>query len=91
LQTLQKRNSNNAGLSELQRLGEVDLELVDQLMRSLREKGWGRIVNVTSLASLGMMNRTAYAASKALQVSPERGRLNWPKQVLPSTRWLQVP
>lgn len=75
---------NNAGLSELQRLGEVDLGLVDQLMRfnlhpainsvqailpTLREKGWGRIVNVTSLASLGMVNRTAYAASKAALAS----------------------
>ena len=75
---------NNAGLSELQRLGEVDLGLVDQLMRfnlhpainsvqailpTLREKGWGRIVNVTSLASLGMVNRTAYAASKAALTS----------------------
>jgi 3-oxoacyl-[acyl-carrier protein] reductase len=75
---------NNAGLSKLQRLGEVDLGLVDELMRfnlhpainsvqailpTMRQKGWGRIVNVTSLASLGMVNRTAYAASKAALTS----------------------
>jgi NAD(P)-dependent dehydrogenase (short-subunit alcohol dehydrogenase family) len=72
---------NNAGVGKLlQRLGEVDLAVVDQLMRfnlhspinavqailpTLRQKGWGRIVNVTSLVILGMANRTAYAASKA--------------------------
>jgi 3-oxoacyl-[acyl-carrier protein] reductase len=78
---------NNAGLSNLQRLGEVDLALVDQLMRfnlhpainsaqailpTLRKKGWGRIVNVTSLVILGMVNRTAYAASKAALTSVTR-------------------
>ena len=71
---------NNAGVGKLQRLGEVDLGAVDQLMHfnlhapitavqailpTLRRKGWGRIVNITSLVVLGMMNRTAYAASKA--------------------------
>jgi 3-oxoacyl-[acyl-carrier protein] reductase len=89
---LAKRHSfdgvvNNAGLSKLQRLGEVDLALVNQLMRfnlhpainsvqailpTLREKGWGRIVNVTSLVILGMVNRTAYAASKAALTSVTR-------------------
>jgi NAD(P)-dependent dehydrogenase (short-subunit alcohol dehydrogenase family) len=71
---------NNAGVGMLQRLGEIDLAVVDQLMHfnlhapinavqailpTLRQKGWGRIVNITSLTTLGMMNRTAYAASKA--------------------------
>jgi 3-oxoacyl-[acyl-carrier protein] reductase len=71
---------NNAGVGKLQRLGEVDLGVVDELMRfnlhppinavqailpSLRQKGWGRIVNITSLVALGMVNRTAYAGSKA--------------------------
>ena len=71
---------NNAGVGKLQRLGEVDLAAFDELMRfnlhapinavqavlpTLRRKGWGRIVNVTSLVILGMVNRTAYAASKA--------------------------
>lgn len=71
---------NNAGFGKLQRLGEVDLTVVDQLMHfnlhspinavqailpMLRQKGWGRIVNITSLVIVGMVNRTAYAASKA--------------------------
>ncbi len=71
---------NNAGTARMHRLGEVDLAVVDELMRfnlhpvinvvqailpTLRQKGWGRIVNITSLATLGMVNRTAYAASKA--------------------------
>ncbi|WP_158742317.1 SDR family oxidoreductase [Acidisphaera sp. L21] len=71
---------NNAGAAAMQRLGEVDVGVVDDLMRfnlhpsinavqailpTLRRKGWGRIVNITSLATLGMVNRTAYAASKA--------------------------
>jgi NAD(P)-dependent dehydrogenase (short-subunit alcohol dehydrogenase family) len=71
---------NNAGIGKLQRLGEVDLAVVDELMHfnlhpsinavqailpTLLQKGWGRIVNITSVVILGMVNRTAYAASKA--------------------------
>jgi short chain dehydrogenase len=71
---------NNAGVGKLHRLGEVDLTVVDELTRfnlhapinavqailpTLRQKGWGRIVNITSLVILGKVNRTAYAASKA--------------------------
>lgn len=71
---------NNAGVGKLQRLGEVDLAVLDELLRfnlhpavhavqailpTLKQKGRGRIVNITSLVTLGMMNRTAYAASKA--------------------------
>ena len=71
---------NNAGVGRLQPLGEVDLNVLDEVLRfnlhptlnavqailpTLREKGWGRIVNITSLVTLGMVNRTAYGASKA--------------------------
>ncbi len=71
---------NNAGTGKMHRLGEVDLAVVDELMRfnlhpainavqailpTMRQKGWGPIVNITSLVTLGMVNRTAYAASKA--------------------------
>ncbi|HEX4114131.1 MAG TPA: SDR family oxidoreductase [Stellaceae bacterium] len=71
---------NNAGVGKLHSLGDVDLGVVDELLRfnlhpainavqailpALREKRWGRIVNITSLVTLGMVNRTAYAASKA--------------------------
>jgi 3-oxoacyl-[acyl-carrier protein] reductase len=78
---------NNAGAGTMQRLGEVDLDVVDELMRfnlhpsinavqailpTLRRKGWGRIVNITSLVTLGMVNRTAYGASKAALASLTR-------------------
>ena len=71
---------NNAGVGRLQPLGEVDLNVLDELLRfnlhptlnavqailpTLKAKGWGRIVNITSLVTLGMANRTAYGASKA--------------------------
>ena len=71
---------NNSGMGRLQRLGEVDLTVLDELLHfnlhpsinavqailpTLREKRWGRVVNITSLTTLGMVNRTAYAASKA--------------------------
>lgn len=71
---------NNAGIGKLQPLGEVDLAVVDELMHfnlhspinavqailpTMQQKGWGRIVNITSVVTLGTVNRTAYAASKA--------------------------
>ncbi len=71
---------NNAGVGRPQPLGEVDLHVLDEILRfnlhptlnavqailpTLKEKGWGRIVNITSLVTLGMANRTAYGASKA--------------------------
>ncbi|WP_242138784.1 SDR family oxidoreductase [Sphingomonas sp. TREG-RG-20F-R18-01] len=75
---------NNAGVGKQQFLGEIDLAIVDELLRfnlhapiaavqailpTLRQKRWGRIVNITSLATLGMAKRTAYAASKAALAS----------------------
>ncbi len=35
----------------------------------MRERGWGRVVNVSSLTILGIAERTAYAAAKAALVS----------------------
>jgi 3-oxoacyl-[acyl-carrier protein] reductase len=71
---------NNAGIGRAQPLGKVDLNVFDEFLRfnlhptlnavqailpTLLANGWGRIVNITSLATLGMVNRTAYGASKA--------------------------
>lgn len=71
---------NNVGLARLQRVGEIDLLDVDEMHRvnvhpviqatqavlpSLLEKGWGRIVNITSLVVIGIAQRSAYAAAKA--------------------------
>jgi 3-oxoacyl-[acyl-carrier protein] reductase len=62
---------NNAGIGKLQRLGDVDLAVVDELMHfnlhspinavqailpTMQQKGWGRVVNVTSVVTLGMVN-----------------------------------
>jgi 3-oxoacyl-[acyl-carrier protein] reductase len=75
---------NNVGLVRPQALGKImlpDLEdvlalnlhsavhTVQAILPELRRKKWGRIVNVSSLTILGMVERTAYAAAKAALVS----------------------
>ncbi|WP_414449049.1 SDR family oxidoreductase [Burkholderia sp. 22PA0099] len=75
---------NNVGLVRPQKLGEVDLATLDDvlavnlhpavqavqtLLPGMRERGWGRVVNVSSLTILGIAERTAYAAAKAALVS----------------------
>jgi 3-oxoacyl-[acyl-carrier protein] reductase len=75
---------NNVGLVRPQLLGAIrlaDLEdvlavnlhtavhTVQAILPELRRKKWGRIVNVSSLTILGMVERTAYAAAKAALVS----------------------
>ncbi|PFH12692.1 SDR family oxidoreductase [Burkholderia sp. JKS000303] len=75
---------NNVGLVKPQRLGEIDLSELDDvlavnlhpavqtvqaLLPGMRSRGWGRIVNISSLTILGMTQRTAYAAAKAALVS----------------------
>ncbi len=71
---------NNVGLVRPQRLGEVTLSALDEVLRvnlhpavqtvqallpGMRSRGWGRIVNISSLTALGAVERTAYAAAKA--------------------------
>jgi NAD(P)-dependent dehydrogenase (short-subunit alcohol dehydrogenase family) len=78
---------NNVGLLRLQRLGAVDLTALEHVMRvnlhpalqaaqallpGMTERGWGRIVNISSLTVLGAVERTAYAATKAALVSFSR-------------------
>lgn len=75
---------NNVGLVRPQPLGDVALEAMDEvfalnlhptllavqaLLPGMRARGWGRIVNVSSLTILGTPGRTAYAAAKAALVS----------------------
>ncbi|CAN7394538.1 MULTISPECIES: SDR family oxidoreductase [unclassified Variovorax] len=75
---------NNVGLVRPQQLGEVTLEALDAvlsvnlhpalqsaqaLLPAMRRMGRGRIVNVSSLTVLGMVERTAYAAAKAALIS----------------------
>ncbi|MET3444697.1 SDR family oxidoreductase [Ralstonia sp. 1138] len=75
---------NNVGFVRLAALEAVDLDdletsfkhnlisavqTVKALVPGMRERGWGRIVNLSSLVVLGVANRTAYAASKAAMMS----------------------
>ncbi|MHA6205954.1 SDR family oxidoreductase [Dyella soli] len=71
---------NNFGYVKLAGLGELALDELEHSMRlnlipavqtvqallpQMRARGWGRVVNVTSLVTLGMTQRTAYAAAKS--------------------------
>jgi len=78
---------NNVGLVRPQRLGSVELSALEEVMRvnlhpalqaaqallpGMTGRGWGRIVNISSLTVLGSIERTAYAAAKAALVSFSR-------------------
>ena len=71
---------NNVGLARFHPVGGIDLRDVDDMLRvnvhstiqtvqailpALKAKGWGRIVNVTSLVTVGIAMRSGYAAAKA--------------------------
>ncbi|GHD00151.1 SDR family oxidoreductase [Novosphingobium pokkalii] len=75
---------NNVGLVGAQSLASVTLPMLDEVMQvnlhpavqavqallpGMVERGWGRVVNITSLTVLGAVQRTAYAAAKAALVS----------------------
>ncbi|MEM5388155.1 SDR family oxidoreductase [Paraburkholderia phymatum] len=75
---------NNVGLVRPQYIGNVSLDDLDDvlslnlhpavqtvqaLLPGMRERRWGRVVNVSSLTVLGIVQRTAYAAAKAALVS----------------------
>jgi 3-oxoacyl-[acyl-carrier protein] reductase len=71
---------NNVGLARFGRIGSIDLDdlfltydlnvrtavqVVQSVLPGMVDAGWGRIVNVTSLTTLGTAERTPYAAAKA--------------------------
>jgi 3-oxoacyl-[acyl-carrier protein] reductase len=79
---------NNVGLVRPQALEEVTLDALDAVLDvnlrtaiqltqaalpSMRQQGWGRVVNIASLVALGAPQRTAYAAAKAALISCTRG------------------
>ena len=79
---------NNVGLVHPQPIGMVTLDAlsavldlnlrtavqtVQATLPGMRTRGWGRIVNVSSLTVLGIAERTAYAAAKAGLISFTRG------------------
>ncbi|CAB3963849.1 MULTISPECIES: SDR family oxidoreductase [Burkholderia] len=78
---------NNVGLVRPQLISDVTLADLDDVLRlnlhpavqtvqallpGMRERGWGRVVNISSLTVLGIVQRTAYAAAKAALVSFSR-------------------
>lgn len=79
---------NNVGLVRPQALHEVEIEALHDVLRvnlhpallavqaalpAMRARGWGRIVNISSLTVLGSVERTSYAAAKAALESFTRG------------------
>ncbi|GHH73895.1 short-chain dehydrogenase [Streptomyces sulfonofaciens] len=71
---------NNVGLVRLAELGSIDLDdlapvydlnvrvavqTAQAALPGMKAQGWGRIVNVSSMVTLGTPGRTAYGASKA--------------------------
>lgn len=71
---------NNVGFAQFGRIGSIDLDhlfdtydlnvrtavqVVQAVLPGMRAAGWGRIVNVTSLTTLGTPERTPYASAKA--------------------------
>jgi len=71
---------NNFGFARFGRIGAIDLDhlsetydlnvrtavqVVQAALPSMLAGGWGRIVNVTSLTTMGTAERTPYAAAKA--------------------------
>jgi NAD(P)-dependent dehydrogenase (short-subunit alcohol dehydrogenase family) len=75
---------NNVGLVRAAPLGDIAVSTLEEVMRvnlhpalvatqtalpRMRSRGWGRIVNISSLTVLGSVERTSYAAAKAALVS----------------------
>ncbi|MDR3496908.1 MAG: SDR family oxidoreductase [Ancalomicrobiaceae bacterium] len=75
---------NNVGLVRAEQLGNIAVETLEEVMRvnlhpaltavqaalpGMRARGWGRVVNISSLTVLGSVERTSYAAAKAALVS----------------------
>lgn len=75
---------NNVGRVRAEPLGAIEAETLDEVLRTnlhpalaavqaavpgMTARGWGRIVNISSLTILGAVERTSYAAAKAALVS----------------------
>jgi 3-oxoacyl-[acyl-carrier protein] reductase len=71
---------NNVGFIRLGRIGEIDIDQLEESFRrnltpavqtvqaalpAMREKNWGRVINLSSLTILGVADRTAYAGAKS--------------------------
>lgn len=78
---------NNVGLSQPQPLEDIILQdlstildlnlrpavqMAQALLPTMKQAGWGRIVNISSLAALGFPNFASYGAAKARVISMTR-------------------
>ena len=59
----------------------VTVQVTQALLPGMREAGWGRIVNVSSLVALGAVDRTAYAGAKGAVISITR---DWAVELAPA-------
>lgn len=86
---------NNVGVNLLEPLGEVGLEnfrrvidinlripiqITQAVLPGMKERNYGRIVNISSRGALGRENRTSYAAAKAGVVGMSR---TWALELAP--------
>ncbi|HTJ93122.1 MAG TPA: SDR family oxidoreductase [Pararobbsia sp.] len=75
---------NNVGFVRPAPIGKIDIEEFESTIRSnltpavqavqaalpsMKKKGWGRIINITSLTILGVQDRTTYAGAKSALTS----------------------
>jgi 3-oxoacyl-[acyl-carrier protein] reductase len=49
------------------------IQLTQALIPGMRQRGWGRIVNMASVVPLGSVNRTTYGAAKGALIALTRG------------------
>lgn len=86
---------NNVGIANPEPLGSISLsslhnvydlnvrvavQIVQGFMNCMKEKSWGRIVNISSRAILGVINRTSYAAAKSALIGCTR---TWALELAP--------
>lgn len=75
---------NNVGLVRAEPLGSISVATLEEVLRvnlhpalvavqaalpTMKARGWGRVINISSLTVLGSVERTSYAAAKAALVS----------------------
>jgi NAD(P)-dependent dehydrogenase (short-subunit alcohol dehydrogenase family) len=48
------------------------LALTQALLPGLRAQGWGRIINISSVSALGIVERTSYVAAKSALIGVTR-------------------